>query len=131
VKRVALEREVEGVPGDVPGRLQPPGQRELSCLIGIRVGKQAMLNLGGERQRDRALPPLVQVSEPAVGDHHIRQRMRRQGNVRDSVLVRLLTQTQLQHTDGFPAVGHRSKHPPKPGRLSRPSWKFTVTGGPD
>jgi hypothetical protein len=91
VKGVALQREVEGVPGDVPGRLQPPGQRELSSLTGIRVWKQAVLDLGGERQRYRTLPPLVQVGEAAVGDHDVRQRVRGQRNVGETVVVGLLT----------------------------------------
>lgn len=38
--------------------------------------------------------------------------MRRQSNVSETVLVGLLSETQLQDSDGFAAVGHGSQHAP-------------------
>jgi transaldolase len=51
VQGVAFEAEVEGVAADVAGRLQPAGERELSCLQGVGAGQQPVLDLGLQRQR--------------------------------------------------------------------------------
>ena len=68
VQHVPLQREVERVAADVAGRLQPARERELPGLARVGARQQAVLDLGGERQRHRALAPLEEVGEPAVGD---------------------------------------------------------------
>ena len=88
------------------------GQRELTRFAGIGRRKQAMLDLSGQRQWDRALPPLKQIRETAVGNNDICERVRGQRNVSEALLVWLVSQQEFQHTDGFPAVGHWSEHPP-------------------
>ena len=73
-------------------------------------GQQAVLDLGGERQPDGALPPLEQVGEPPVGDDDVRQRVRGERDVGERLLVRGLGEAQLQHADRLAAVGHRCVH---------------------
>ena len=104
MQRVALEAEVEGVAADVPRRLQPPGQRELPGLAGVGAGEQAVLDLGLQRQRHRALAPFEQVGEAAVGDHDVGQRVRCARRRRPASLVRRVVQR--------PAPGPR---PPRRG----------------
>jgi hypothetical protein len=61
MQRVAFDREVERVPGDVTRGFQPGRERELPALARVRAGQQAMLDFGGERQSDRALAPFEEV----------------------------------------------------------------------
>ena len=88
VQRVALDREVEAVAGDLAGGLEPGRERELPALAGERAGQQAMLDLGGERQPDRALAPLEEVGEAAVGDDDVGERVRGERDVGQRLLVR-------------------------------------------
>ena len=78
VQQAPLQREVEGVAADVAGGFQPPRERELAGLARVRARQQAVLDLGGQRQGNRALAPFEQVGEPAVGDDDVRQRVRRE-----------------------------------------------------
>ena len=87
---VAFDREVERVSADVAGGLQPGRERELPGLARVGAGQQPMLDLGGERQADRALAPLEEVGEAAVGDDDVRERVRGQRDVRERLLVREL-----------------------------------------
>jgi len=48
MQRVALNREVERVPGDVTRGFQPGRERELPGLAGVRAWQQPMLDLGGQ-----------------------------------------------------------------------------------
>ena len=104
---VAFDREVERVSGDVARGFQPSRERELPGLARVRAGQQPMLDLGGERQADRALAPFEEVGEAAVRDDDVRERVRGQCDVRQRLLVGKLRKAQLQNADGLPAVGHR------------------------
>jgi hypothetical protein len=66
-----------------------------------------MLDLGGERQRDRAFAPLEQVGEPPIGDDHVRQRVRGERDVGHRPLVRWSREHELDQTDRLAAVGDR------------------------
>ena len=88
VQRVALQREVERVAADVAGGLQPGRERELPGLARVGAGQQAVLDLGGQRQRHRALAPLEEVGEPAVGDDDVGERVRGERDVGQRLLVR-------------------------------------------
>ena len=110
VQHVALEREVEGVAADVAGGLQPARERELPGLARVRARQQAVLDLGGQRQGHRALAPLEEVGEPAVGDDHVRQGVGRERDLGQHLLVRRLGEQKLEDADGLPAVGHRREH---------------------
>jgi hypothetical protein len=110
VQRAPLHREVKGVAADVASRLQPTRKSELPSLARVRTRQQTMLDLGGVRKRKRALAPLEQVREPAVGDDDVRQGVRRERDVGQHLFVRQLAEEKLEHTDGFPAVGHRRTH---------------------
>ena len=88
VQRVALHREVERVAADVAGGLEPAGERELPGLARVRGRQQAVLDFGGERQRDRALAPLEEVGEPAVGDDDVGEGVRGERDVGHRLLVR-------------------------------------------
>ena len=72
--------------------------------------QQAVLDLGGERQGNRALAPLEEVGEPAVGDDDVRQGVRGERDLGQHLFVRRLAEQELEHADGFPAVGHRREH---------------------
>jgi hypothetical protein len=101
VQCVALHREVEGVAGDFAGGLQPGGERELAGLARERIREQAMLDLRGKRERDRALQ---EVGEAAVGDHDVRERVRSKRDVGQRPLIRRLAQRELEHADRLPAI---------------------------
>ena len=60
-------------PPTLPAGSSQPGECELARLAGVRARQQAVLDLGGERQGHRALAPLEEVGEAAVGDHDVRQ----------------------------------------------------------
>jgi hypothetical protein len=66
-----------------------------------------MLDLGGERQRDRAFAPLEQVGEPPIGDDHVRQRVRGERDVGHDRLVRCPREHELEQADRLAAVGDR------------------------
>jgi hypothetical protein len=90
----------------------PTGEREGPGLAGLRAGQQSVLDLRRQAQRAGALPPLVQVGVPPVGDHHERQHVSQPGDLRDGLGVRSSGQRELQDPDGLAAFGHRSKHQP-------------------
>jgi hypothetical protein len=77
VQRVALQGEVERVFAHIAGRFQPGCERELARLACVGPGQQAMLDLGSQRQRNRALAPGEEVGEPTIRDDEVRQRVRR------------------------------------------------------
>ena len=110
MQRVALQSEVEGVTADVAGGFQPGRERELTGLARVGARQQPMLDLGRERQRNRALAPRKEVGEPAVGDDDIRKRVRGKRNIGHRPLVRFPGKAYLEHTDGFPAVGYGREH---------------------
>src|SRR5256885_17268942 len=66
----SAQRRVEGAPPNPPPRLQPGGGRELPGLAGERTRQQPMLDLGRERQRNRALSPFEEVGVAAVRKNH-------------------------------------------------------------
>jgi hypothetical protein len=66
-----------------------------------------MLDLGGQGQANRALPPLEEVGEPAVGDDDVRERVGGEGDIGERLLVWGLGQAELEHADRLPPVGHR------------------------
>jgi hypothetical protein len=107
MQRVALHREVEGVAANVAGGLQPGRERELPALARVGAGQQAMLDLGRERERHRAPAPLEQVGEPAVGDDDVGERMRSERDVSQRLRVGRGGEGELEHADGFAAVGDR------------------------
>ena len=107
VQRVAVEREVERVAAHLPGRLEPARERELVGLAGERGGQQPPLDLGGQRQRHGALAPLEEIGVAAVGDHHVRQLVRRELDVLERGRVRFERQDQLEHADRVAAAGDR------------------------
>ena len=110
MQRVALQSEVEGVTADVAGGLEPGRERELTGLARVRARQQPMLDLGRQRQRNRALAPRKKVGEPTIGDDDIRKRVRGKRNIGQRPLVRFPGKAYLEHTDGFPAVGHGRIH---------------------
>ena len=110
VQHAPLQREVEGVAADVARRFQPARERELASLAGVRARQQAVLDLGGERERNRALAPLEEVGEPAVGDDDVRQGVRGGRDLGQHLFVRRLAEQKFEHADGFSAVGHRREH---------------------
>ena len=120
VQVVAGQAEVEGVAGDVRGRLQPGGQGERPGLAGLRPGQQPVLDLGGQAQRSGALSPLVEVGVAPVRDHHEGQQVRQPGDLVERRAGRLLGQAQLQQPDHLAPLGHRRQHQPGRGRLGRP-----------
>ena len=130
VQHAPLEREVEGVAANVAGRLEPARDRELPGLAGVGARQEPVLDLGGQRQGHRALAPLEEVGEAAVGDDHIGQDMRGERDLGQQLLVGPLPEEQLQHADGLPPVGHRREHarPVRAGfddnrlRGERPAW---------
>ena len=70
-------------------------------------GQQAMLDLGGQRERNRALAPLEEVGEPAVGDDDVGEGVRGERDIGHGLFVRRLGEAEFEHADGFSAVGHR------------------------
>src|SRR3954447_21313498 len=62
-------------------------------------GEQPVLDLGRERQADRALAPLEEVGEPPVGDDHVRECVRGQCDVRQRLLIGELRNAQLEHAE--------------------------------
>jgi hypothetical protein len=107
VQRVALDGEVEGVPADVARGLEPRGEGELPGLARVGAGQQAVLDLGGQRELDRALAPREQVGEAAVGDDDVGERVRGHRDVGEGVRAGRLREGQLEHADRLPAVRHR------------------------
>ena len=87
VQGVALQGEVERVAADVAGGFQPRRERELPRLARVGARQQAMLDLGRQRERDRALAPGEEVGEATVGDDDVRQRVRGERDVGDGLLV--------------------------------------------
>ncbi len=106
VQRLPIEREVERVAADLPGRLEPAGQRELIRLAGEGRGQQAALDLGRERQRDGALAPLEEVGVAPVGDHHVGELMGGQLDVLERGRSGLERQDQLEDADRLAAARH-------------------------
>jgi hypothetical protein len=111
---VSIQGEVEGVTSDLTRRLQPGGERELPGLAGERARQQPMLDLGRERQRNRALSPFEEVGVAAISDHHVCQEMCRQSDVGHRLRSRQSLQRQLQDPDCFTAAGHRREQPRAP-----------------
>ena len=107
VQRLPIEREVERVAADLPGRLEPAGQRELIRLAGVGRRKQPALDLGRERQRDGALAPLEEVGVAPVGDHHVGELMGGQLDVLERGGSGLERQDQLEDADRLAAARHR------------------------
>jgi hypothetical protein len=70
-----------------------------------------VLDLGGQRERDRPLPPFVEVGVAAPGDDDVRERVGRLGDVGDRLRVRDLGEAQLEHADRLAAAGHRRVEP--------------------
>ncbi len=68
-----------------------------------------MLDLGGERERDRALAPFEEVGEPAVGDDDVGESVRGERDVGQRRLICGLRKAELEHADGLATIGHRSE----------------------
>ena len=113
MQRVAIHREVEGVAADVAGGLEPRGEGELPRLAGVGARQQAMLDLGGQRERNGALSPLEQVGEAMVGDHDVGERVRGECDVGERRLVRRVGEARA-----------RARRSPRRG------WSRGRTGGP-
>ena len=111
VQGLAFQGEVERVAPDIARRLQPRRERELTGLARVGAGQQAMLDLRRERERDGPLAPREQVGEAAVGDDHVRERVRGERDVRDRLLVDGSGERDVEHTDRLPAVAHGREHP--------------------
>jgi hypothetical protein len=75
VQRVTREAVVEGVATDVGGGLQPSCERERCSLTGPGLGKQPLLDLGGEAECPAPLAPLEEIGVPAAGDDDEGQQM--------------------------------------------------------
>jgi hypothetical protein len=110
MQHAPLHREVEGVAADVARGLQPARERELSGLARVGARQQAMLDLGGERERDRALAPFEEVGEAAVGDDDVCQGVCGERDLGLHSFVRRVVEHQFEHADGLAAVGHRREH---------------------
>jgi hypothetical protein len=108
---VAVQREVECVATDVARGLEPCGERELPALAGVRARQEAVLDLRGQRERDRALPPVEEVGVAPVGDDDVRERVRRRRDVGERGLVRGARHAQLEDADGLAAARHRREQP--------------------
>ena len=108
---ISLDAEVEDVSADVACWLQPPGQRELAALAGVRGGQELMLELCLQRKRHGTLAPVEQVSEAAVGDHDVGKGVRPSRHDCERLLVRLGIKSELQHTDRLASTRHGSKNP--------------------
>ena len=109
---VAPEREVERVAADLAGGLQPRRERELPGLARVRAGQQPVLDLGGERERHRALAPLEQVGVPAVGDDDVRERVAGlRDRRRSSASSGGAGSAELEHADRLAAAGDRRVEP--------------------
>ena len=125
VQHAPLQREVKGVAADVAGRFQPARERELPSLARVRARQQTVLDLGGERKGNRALAPLEEVGEPAVGDDDVPQGVRGERDLGQHLFVRRLAEKKFEHTDRFPAVGHRREH----ARPVRAVFEYDRLGG--
>jgi hypothetical protein len=111
VQRVALDAEVERVSPYVAGRLEPPGQSELAGLAGVGAGQQPVLDLRLQGKWQRALPPLVEIREAAVGDHDVGKRVRRAHDDVEGLIVGRVGQPQLEDPDRFAAARDRGEQP--------------------
>lgn len=104
VQGVAVEGVIEGVAGDLFGRDQLAGDRELWCFTGEAVGKEGVLDLSGQVHGEGAAAPLVQVGEAAVGDEDVSQGMGRFDDRLHSCRFGGLWEEDFKKPDGIPRL---------------------------